>query len=69
MAKGLGVKPLLLPVPVGLMILAARLLGKSEVAKRLLGDLEVDIAHTKEVLGWEPPFSVEASFEKMFECR
>jgi hypothetical protein len=31
-----------------------RLAGKGAMAAQLFGDLEVDIAHTRETLGWEP---------------
>jgi len=43
------------------------LLGRQEVAKRLFGDLEVDITQTKEILGWEPPYTVAESFKRTFE--
>ncbi|MBV1921860.1 MAG: NAD-dependent epimerase/dehydratase family protein, partial [Pseudomonadales bacterium] len=66
MAKHQQRRCLLIPVPVSLMVLCAKLLGKSDVADRLLGDFEVDITHTKKVLNWQPLFSAERSFEKMF---
>lgn len=47
----------LLPLPAGLMRAAAGALGKSAVASRLLDSLQVDIAATREVLGWTPPMT------------
>jgi nucleoside-diphosphate-sugar epimerase len=49
----------LIPVPVSLLRMGARLLGKRDMAQRLCGSLEVDISKTKELLGWEPPVSVD----------
>ena len=53
-AAGLGVKPMLLPFPPSLMHVAARITGKGAVYQRLCGSLQVDIAHTRDVLGWSP---------------
>lgn len=49
-----GVKPRFLPVPAGLLGAGLRLIGRHSLASQLLGDLEVDIAHTTETLGWRP---------------
>lgn len=54
-----GMKPRLLPCPPKLLLGAAAVLGKRNVADRLLGSLEVDIQHTKQVLGWAPRVSFE----------
>ncbi len=54
-ADAMDKRILLLPVPAGLMLWLARAAGKADVANRLLGSLEVDIAHTKNTLGWHPP--------------
>lgn len=48
----------LLPVPAGLMRGAARLLGKTAVADRLFGYLQVDASHARDLLGWTPPVSM-----------
>jgi dTDP-D-glucose 4,6-dehydratase len=39
-------------------------LGKSAVANRLLGSLQVDIKHTKTTLQWQPPVSMDLALEK-----
>lgn len=55
---------LLLPVPAGLIAGAARLLGKSAIANRLLGSLQVDIKHTKDRLQWQPPLSMPLALQQ-----
>ncbi|MEK0275211.1 NAD-dependent epimerase/dehydratase family protein [Vibrio vulnificus] len=60
-AKGLGKKVFQLPVPVGLMGFAGKLIGKSAMIEQLYGNLEVDSSNIKEVLGWTPPFAMEQS--------
>ena len=62
-----GVKTRLLAVPVWLLSLAARLMGRGAVAQRLLGSLQVDISKTQEVLGWQPPLSVDEGLKKIAE--
>lgn len=54
----------LFPVPVALLQASAALLGKRNVAQRLLGNLQVDITHTKETLGWTPPISVDEGLRR-----
>ncbi|WP_205710674.1 NAD-dependent epimerase/dehydratase family protein [Hydrogenophaga crocea] len=49
----------LLPVPPALLQAGAALLGKRDMAQRLLGNLQVDITHTRDTLGWTPPLSVD----------
>ena len=50
-----GLRPRLLPVPPRLLGTGLRLLGKSGLASQLLADLEVDIAASRDRLGWTPP--------------
>ena len=50
-AKG---KPLfLLPLPVSFMKRLLGLIGKKAIAKRLYGDLEVELSKARKILGWE----------------
>lgn len=60
-----GRKPGLFPVPPLLLMLLLRMLGKGEMAKRLLGSLEVDISHTRRVLSWQPKHTLEDTLRKM----
>ena len=66
-AKACGVKSRLLPVPVGLMRLAARLLGKGAVADRLFGNLQVDSSKARDLLGWKPVVTMDEALERMFK--
>lgn len=63
-ARALGKSACLLPVPVGLLELGAGMLGKRAVAQRLCGSLQVDIRHTCETLGWQPPVSVDDALKR-----
>lgn len=55
-AAGLsGQRPRFLPVPTAMLGVMLRIAGKGSMASQLLGDLEVDIAHTISSLGWSPP--------------
>jgi nucleoside-diphosphate-sugar epimerase len=47
----------LLPVPPALLRIAARALGKGELASRLLDDLRVDSGRARRLLGWRPPLA------------
>jgi len=57
----------LIPVSSRVLQPCARLIGKKSVADRLLGNLQVDVTHTKETLGWTPPISVEEGLRRCFE--
>ena len=65
-ARSIGVPLRLLSVPSFLLRLAAMLLGKKAVARRLLGSLQVDISKTRRLLDWEPPISVEEGLRRCF---
>ena len=65
-AKAMGKPSRLIPVPAKLLMLGATLLGKKAVADRLLGSLQVDITKARELLGWEPPISVEEGLRRCF---
>jgi nucleoside-diphosphate-sugar epimerase len=56
---GLGRPVRLLPVPPVLLSAAAGLLGKQEMARKLLGSLQLDISATCERLDWSPPLRVQ----------
>ena len=63
-----GRRARLVPVPVWALESAAALVGKRDVARRLCGSLQVDISKAREILGWEPPFSVDDGFRKAVGC-
>ena len=64
-ARAMGKPSRLIPVPAGVLMLGATLLGKKAMAQRLLGSLQVDISKARTVLGWEPPVSVEEGIGRM----
>lgn len=71
MTRASGKKPRLLSMPVSWLKMAGKLTGKQAVIDRLCGNLQVDITHTKETLGWKPPISVEDGIARCFsnaEC-
>jgi nucleoside-diphosphate-sugar epimerase len=63
-ASALGKEPWLLPVPVGLMSFAARLIGKGDVANRLFGSLQVDSSKARDLLGWQPVITMDEQLHK-----
>ena len=66
-AKAMGKKARLLPVPVGLMRFVAKLLGKEDVANRLFGSLQVDSSKAREILDWQPVTTMDEQLKKMVE--
>ena len=67
-AKALGKKSLLLPVPVSWMIFAAKLIGKEAVANRLFGSLQVDSSKARDLLGWKPVITMDEQLKKMADA-
>lgn len=67
MGKALGKPARLLPVPPALLNLGAALVGKSAIAQRLCGSLQVDISKTQQLLGWTPPLSVDEGLKTAAE--
>lgn len=63
LAQAMQKRSLLLPVPATLLAGIATLMGKSEVANRLLDSLQVDINHTKTTLQWQPPLSMDLALK------
>jgi len=62
-AAALGRRARLIPVPQWALQLGARVVGKPQIARRLLGSLQVDIGDTQKALGWTPPFSVDQQLQ------
>lgn len=54
----------LVPVPVWMLWAGASALGKGEMARRLLGSLQVDASKAREVLGWVPPVSLDEGLRR-----
>ena len=64
MAKALGKPSRLIPVPVWLIRLGATILRKTNISRRLLDSLQVDITKTQRLLNWKPPVSTEAALKE-----
>lgn len=64
LARGLGRRAMLLPVPPGLLWLAGRLSGKSVAVERLVGSLVVDDTPLR-ALGWRPGKSLDEGLAAM----
>lgn len=64
LAHAMGRLPLLVRIPGPLLAAGATLLGKRDVAQRLLGPLQVDTSKARELLGWTPPMSVNEALRR-----
>ena len=52
------------PMPHILLKFGGRLTGTGDAVRKLCGSLRVDLSHTIELLGWDPPMSVNAALGK-----
>lgn len=59
----------LIPVPERLLMLGATILGKQDMARRLLGSLQVDISKARQLLGWQPKVAMDEGLKRCFEQR
>lgn len=64
MARAMDRPARLLPVPKSMLMAAAAMLGKRDMAQRLCGSLQVDISKSRELLGWNPPVSVDEGLRR-----
>ena len=55
----LGRPARLIPLPVSLITVGSKLIGRPDIVQRLCGSLQVDIGKTKTLLGWMPPITVD----------
>jgi len=62
--KALDKPARLIPVPVNLMRLAAKLVGKGAVADRLFDSLQVDSSKARALLGWKPVITMDEELKK-----
>lgn len=58
----------LFPMPVPLLRLGATLIGRSEMCKQLCGNLQINSAKARTVLGWVPPFTLNGGLLKVVEA-
>lgn len=64
LGNALGKPARLLPMPVWMLKTGAMLLGKSDMAQRLCGSLQVNIGKTCQLLDWKPPVTVDETLTK-----
>lgn len=64
-ARAYGCKARLLPVPPACMVAAARLLGRRQVADRLLRSLVLDDSLARDILGWRPVVTMDEQLRMM----
>jgi nucleoside-diphosphate-sugar epimerase len=64
MTRAAGGKPMLIPVPLSWLSLVGKLTGKQAIIDRLCGNLQMDITHTKQTLGWKPVVTVEEGIRR-----
>ncbi|QDC44306.1 NAD-dependent epimerase/dehydratase family protein [Methylophilus medardicus] len=62
-----GRRPYLVSFPIGLINFGFGLLGKKELSRRLLGNLQIDITKAKSLLGWKPVISFKEGIEQMVD--
>jgi nucleoside-diphosphate-sugar epimerase len=63
-AISLGKPARLVYIPVSVLWTIARIFGKSSIAERICGSLQVDISKTRHRLNWSPPVAVDAALRK-----
>ncbi len=63
MASGAGLRTRLFPFPVPLLKNLAKLLGKSALADRLLGSLQVESGKIRRELNWTPPYTLQQGLQ------
>jgi nucleoside-diphosphate-sugar epimerase len=58
-ALALGSKPKLFAIPPGILEASAGLLGQASTMRRLTRSLQIDMAATRNTLGWNPPIAID----------
>lgn len=58
-ARAFGKSARVFPLPQGVITALAKMLGRGDMALRLCGSLQVDIAKARDVLGWKPQVTVD----------
>ena len=64
LASSAGRSIRLLPVPVGVLQMLAKLCGREPEVKRLTENLQVDCSETMRLLNWQPPVSLEQGIKR-----
>ena len=64
LARATGQSARLLPIPVSIPRLGAKLAGQETSLQRLTQSLQLDIRKTKQLLGWQPPIGVDEALRR-----
>jgi nucleoside-diphosphate-sugar epimerase len=64
LARAMGRPARLIPVPGAFIQAGATLLGRRNVARRLVGSLQLDIGKARTMLGWVPPLTLEEGLRR-----
>ena len=67
LGRAMGRPARLWPVPAEWLRVGAHVLGKRDVAQRLLGNLQVDMTKTRQLLGWSPPIGLDEGLRRAVE--
>jgi nucleoside-diphosphate-sugar epimerase len=59
-ARVIGIRARLFPVPVTVLRRLAAVMGRTSIAQQVCGSLQVDAGPTRESLAWKPPYSLDA---------
>lgn len=64
LSKAMGKKSLLLPIPHKLLKWGFQGIGKAKLAEQLLNNLEINSDKAKNLLAWEPPFTMKEQIQQ-----
>ena len=64
LADTMGRPARLIRLPASMLVAGATLVGKRDIAQRLLGSLQADISKARGLLGWTPPLSVDEGLRR-----
>jgi len=66
--SAMGRRARLLPIPAGLMRMALAAAGKSAIARRLFGSLQINDSLIRETLGWRPVLDTKTALARTAEA-
>lgn len=69
MASSMGRSPRLISMPPAVLLAAGRVTGRVATVERLVQSLQIDLEHTREMLGWSPVQTIEAAFAEWAQSR
>jgi nucleoside-diphosphate-sugar epimerase len=63
-AKAMGKRVVLFPLPLGFLKMFCKIMGKAKEFEKLTGSLRVDNSKIRNLLGWEPAFTMEEGIKE-----